>query len=502
MRELAQGQLPVRKHAALCRAQANSDKKDLTTYVTTCRDDFAIGETTPDNYPDSATTRSTLSPSVAVPPRARGRGFARASSPDGFYGWRIVGLSAVALAATAPGQTAAVSAFIDPMINDLGVSRSQVSMTYLIGTLLGAAAMPTVGRALDQYGVRLTMAIIGALFGAVLLALSVVSGLVGLSAGFVGIRMLGQGALGLTATTAAAMWFTRRRGFALGLVSACGAVGISSAPLLLERLIAACGWRTAWAIEGLVVWAVVLPVALLGMRDRPSQLGQLPEGESRAANSVYREWGTPRRTAMRTPFFWVVTAGVGTAAMLGTGVAFHQISLLGERGLSATEAAANFLPQTVAALGATLATGALADRFSPRWLTVASMLILAAGLLWGAHVTPGLSAVGFGLLMGSAGGSIRSLEAAAFPRYFGTMHLGSIRGFVMAVAVGSSAFGPLGFALVREATGSYLPALLGSAVLPLVVAAVAALIQPPDDTRPSAVDRPPGVSRIRRGDHV
>ncbi len=425
--------------------------------MTTCRDDLV----------------------AAQPTRAPTDGRGGVTSPDGFYGWRIVGLSAVALAATAPGQTAAVSAFIDPMINDLGISRSQVSMTYLFGTLLGAAAMPTVGRALDRFGVRLTMAVIGALFGAVLLALSAVSGLVGLGAGFVGIRMLGQGALGLTATTAAAMWFTRRRGIALGLVSACGAVGISSAPLLLERLISSSGWRTAWAVEGLVVWAVVLPVALLGMRDRPSQLGQQPEGGSRAGEAPYTEWGPTRRAAMTTPFFWVVTAGVATAAMLGTGVAFHQISLLGERGLSATEAAANFLPQTLAALAATLATGALVDRFSPRWLTMSSMLALGAGLIWGASVTPGWSAVGFGLLLGAAGGSIRSLEAAAFPRYFGTAHLGSIRGFVMAVAVGSSAFGPLAFALLHDATGTYVPALLGSAVLALAVAAAAVLVHPP-----------------------
>ncbi|OMQ15071.1 hypothetical protein A7K94_0212045, partial [Modestobacter sp. VKM Ac-2676] len=63
------------------------------------------------------------------------------------------------------------------------------------------------------------MALVGLVFGAVLLALSFVSGLVGLTAGFVGVRMAGQGALGLTATTAVAVWFTRRRGTAVGLVS-------------------------------------------------------------------------------------------------------------------------------------------------------------------------------------------------------------------------------------------------------------------------------------------
>lgn len=164
-----------------------------------------------------------------------------AARPDNFYGWHIVAYAAIALAATAPGQTAAVSAFIDPMIRDLGVSRGQISTAYLVGTLTGAAAMPFVGRAIDRFGIRRSMLVIGALFGAVLLSLSLVRGLTGLTIGFVGIRLLGQGALGLTATTAAARWFVRRRGSALGIVSAANAAGISAAPLLLERLISAHG---------------------------------------------------------------------------------------------------------------------------------------------------------------------------------------------------------------------------------------------------------------------
>ena len=63
------------------------------------------------------------------------------------------------------------------------------------------------------------------------------------------------------------------------------------------------------------------------------------------------------------------------------------------------------------------------------------------------------------------------------PRYFGTRHLGSIRGFVASVSVGSTAFGPVLFATGFQATGSYTPVLLGSAVAPAVVAAL--LVKPP-----------------------
>ena len=403
-----------------------------------------------------------------------------AAKPDNFYGWHIVAYAAIALAATAPGQTAAVSAFIDPMIRDLGVSRGQISTAYLVGTLTGAGAMPFVGRAIDRFGTRRSMLVIGTLFGAVLLSLSLVHGLTGLTLGFVGIRLLGQGALGLTATTAAARWFVRRRGSALGIVSAAGAAGISAAPLLLERLISAHGWRTAWIVEGLLIWAVVIPLAIFAMKDDPAHLGQRPDGVPVEEHDAHRaERGATRREAFRTPFFWVLTAGVAVSGLLSTAVAFHQISLLGERGLSTAEAAANFMPQTIAGLVATLATGHLVDRISSRWLTAASMLMLAGALVWAVVVDPGWSAIGFGVALGASGSSIRALESASVPKYFGTKHLGSIRGFVASISVGSTAFGPLLFATGFEATGSYTTVLLGSVALPLAVVVAAVVVKPP-----------------------
>lgn len=74
---------------------------------------------------------------------------------------------------------------------------------------------------------------------------------------------------------------------------------------------------------------------------------------------------------------WAVTAGAGTCALVATGLNFHQQALLGERGLTATEAAATFLPQTIAGLIATFGLGWLADRFSDRVLIITTMATLA-----------------------------------------------------------------------------------------------------------------------------
>ena len=66
-----------------------------------------------------------------------------------FIGWRIVGLAVITGAMTGPGQTIGVSVSIDPLIAELGLSRSQVSAAYMIGTLTGSHCF-TAGRQLDR----------------------------------------------------------------------------------------------------------------------------------------------------------------------------------------------------------------------------------------------------------------------------------------------------------------------------------------------------------------
>lgn len=396
-----------------------------------------------------------------------------------FYGWPMVAFAALAMSLSGPGQTVGVSVFVDPMVDGLDISRTALSTAYLVGTLVGAAVLPFIGQALDRFGVRKVMAIIGALFGGVLVAMSVVTSIVGLTAGFIGIRLLGQGALTLAATTSIALWFSKKRGLAMGILSAAGGVGMTTVPLITEGLITDFGWRTVWVIEGITIWLVVVPLALFAIRNRPSDIGQHVDGDPLTPAVIDQGWGVTRKAAARTGFFWVVTAAVTTSAMLATAVAFHQIDLLGSRGLTPTEAAANFLPQIVATLLVAIGIGALADRVAARILLAVSMILLAGGLVWGTLVTPGWSAIAFGMLIGASAGALRVIEAADLPKFFGTTHIGAIRGLVTSIAIAGSALGPVLFSLGHDVTGDYNVVLLIGAVIPTIVAAAVFLTRTP-----------------------
>ncbi len=386
---------------------------------------------------------------------------------------------------TAPGQTAGLSVFTDPLIQSLGVSRTELSLSYLVGTLVGAAAQPLVGRALDRWGVRSVTLAIAGLFAAVLFALSNVAGIVGLTAGYVGVRMLGQGALSLAATTAVARSIRHRRGLALGITSAIGSAGISLAPVGIERLVARVGTGTGWRWESLAVAVIVVPLAFVLPRRPPPPTLSPPVADGTARRDSARpapalpsvEW-TPKQ-AIRTAMFWVIAASLATSGMLSTGLAFHQIAILGEQGLSPLEAAANFLPQTLTGIITTLLAGALADRLPPRVFIAFAMSTLAGALLLLPLVAPGWPAIGYGLVLGAAGGSLRGMEAAAYVRLFGTRHIGAIRGVAMSIGLASTALGPLAFAVGRTITGSFTQPALILALIPLGVAGAGLLVRPP-----------------------
>ncbi|MBP2371893.1 cyanate permease [Pseudonocardia parietis] len=273
---------------------------------------------------------------------------------------------------------------------------------------------------------------------------------------------------------------TERLGSVIGWVTALGSAGISLIPLLLERIVAAEGVRTAWAVQGVAVWVVVVPLALWGLPRRPVVAVSEPQG----GTSQHASLGP----VLREPMFWVITAGVGVLALVSTALTFHQVDVLGERGLSPAAAAATFLPQTIAGMAATLAAGRLLDRSSPRPVMLGSMAAMAGALALGGYLVPGWQAVLYGGLLGVAGNTFRTVEAAALPRYFGTARIGAVRGLVHAVTVGGSAIGPVLLALGHDIAHTYRPLLLALIVLPAALAVTVLVVREPATAAPACTN--------------
>lgn len=375
----------------------------------------------------------------------------------------VLGLATVTAALTGPGQTIGVSVFVDDLVDDLGLSREQVSAAYLVGTLTGAMLLPWVGRMIDRRGVRLAQLAIGAAFALALVNMSFVQGLVWLAIGFTGIRFLGQGSLTLVSTMTVSLAFDRRRGTALGIFSTATSALMAFVPVGLALLIAGVGWRNAWLVAAAVVLVTVVPIAYFGLRSLPTgHLG--PDAEPVAEVGDGADYD--RGEAMRTRSFWILASVTGSAGMLATALNFHQIDLMGEAGISEQAAAALFLPQVLGSTIAGLGFGYAADRFGTRYLPAISMVLLIAALLLAAVITAGPVVLLYSVTLGAMGGAVRVVAATLLPAWFGTTHLGSIQGGLTFFNVGASALGPVVLSVTEAGFGSYSPAVVVLATIP------------------------------------
>jgi MFS family permease len=394
-------------------------------------------------------------------------------------GWRVLGFATLTGALTGPGQTIGVSVYVDHFIADLGLSRSGVSTAYLIGTLIAAFGLPMVGQRIDSRGVRTAMTAIGFAFGLALIAMSGVQGFVTLIIGFVAIRLLGQGSLMLVSTVAVVHWFKRRRGTALGVFATGVQILMSLVPVAVSLVIEAFDWRLAWAITGVAIWLTVVPIARFGIVDKPPVAARILDRPQRKEGEATADApAATRKEAIRTGRFWILAAASGTVSMLVTALNFHQISLLGDVGLTPSEAAVMFLPQTIGAALAGIGFGYLSDRLSGRWLIPMVLSLLAASLLLASTLTAGLIVVLYAVTLGLAGGASRSVTATLLPRWFGTVHIGAIQGTESFIGVASSALGPVAFSIARDSTGTYEQAALIFALIPIAVAVAAVTVRP------------------------
>lgn len=403
-----------------------------------------------------------------------------------FYGWVIALVGTLGAIMTSPGQTYSVSIFLEYFITDLGISRALVSTLYTIGTLVGSFALPVVGRQIDQHGARRTMVVISVLFGLACIYMGFVNNAIMLGAGFVAIRMLGQGSLTLVSQNAINQWWVRRRGMMLGFSGMMvSLLGLGTFPNIINWLIPIYGWRVTYILLGAILLLVMAPLGLLFVRNRPEQYGLQPDGaptplpgDSAAPVAVAEENWTLGE-AMRTPIFWSLAVGLALIAMLGTGLIFHIVSIFADNGLSSTVAASVFVPLAITTAAVNLASSFLVNRIPMRLLMAGALILLTISLLM-AQFLPGVElAFIYGMIIGATFGLMNTVQSVSWPMYYGRRHLGSITGFIATILTAGSALGPMPLGIARDALGSYNTTLTIAAIFPLALAIITPMFDRP-----------------------
>ncbi len=402
-----------------------------------------------------------------------------------YYGWVVLVVGSIGVLASVPGQTAGVSVFTDHLTETTGLSRLQLSISYLIGTGSSGFLLPRGGRAIDRYGSRRVA--LGAIVGlaVTLLGLSAVGpmstgvGIAAMSLGFGCLRFTGQGLLTLTSRTMISQWFERRRGVVTSSSNAVMSFAFASSPAILLALIELDGFRTAWRALAIGLVVVMGTIVAVFYRDSPESSGLIIDGgvaEQQADDTpllIGSDSDGTRADAVADLRFWAITIPVMAMASTSTALTFHILDYGEELGISDDRIVRIFLPIAFVSVPVTLLGGWLVDRLSP--IVVAGVMSAAQIVMYLAvsMLDRPIAAIVAIATWGVAQGCYAPITSAAIPRLFGRRHLGSIAGLQMSAMVIGSAIGPALFALVDSVADSYRPALWISVILPAVGLATA-----------------------------
>lgn len=396
-----------------------------------------------------------------------------------FYGWVVLAAGTLGILGSVPGQTFGVAAFTEPLLEALAMSRDQISLAYLVGTVGSSLVLTFAGAAYDRFGARRVAAVSSMLLGFILAVLSRVDKVVAavaeavpaLGAAWTGfavlcgcfflLRFSAQGVLTMVSRNMMMKWFDRHRGLVTGISGFAIAPLFSAAPLVLNNAVSSMGWRETWSILSMVMGVGFTVVVLLLYRDNPEAYGLKPDGplggkplgSHRRRGPVNKHYTLAE--ARRTFTFWLYAVGISLFGMYMTGVSFHIASIFEQAGFTAEEGFAVFLPSAGVALVLRPFVGWAADRFPVRALFLYLMAALCLSGLGLARLgDPGgrlLLILGNGL----AGSVYNTLMSVTWPNLYGREHLGAISGLSMSVTVFTSALGPTLFSLSFTRIGAY-----------------------------------------------
>jgi MFS family permease len=295
-------------------------------------------------------------------------------------------------------------------------------------------------------------------------------------------------------------WFRRARGRAMGFcyvgIGVVGSLGSFLAKPLAEHF----GFQSALLYIGLLVVLCAWPIAFFLLRDKPSQMGQHPDGEAISASEVHQP---PRAFSflLSKPAFWLLL--IGSMCSIGAigSINQHMKLVFKDQGFT-DQATLNSIWQKAnvlilwSSIAGRLLVGWMADRFSRKTVMIGTYGLVAVTIPLLLLVRPGgeWTLYAFSLLFGFGMGADFMLIPLMAADQFGLTTLARAMAIILPTDTIGQTWFPYGVAKLRQAWGSYDDALLVVFAMAAVGAVAIALLPKPGGEDVSEEDQHRGLA--------
>ena len=413
-----------------------------------------------------------------------------------FYGWWVVVATSLIHFWGAGVFGLGFTAFFTPLVREFQWSYAATSFAASFRSLESGIAAPVVGFLTDRFGARRLIVMGVVLAGLGCMLLSRINSLWSYYATFVLVSIGLSMAFPLPGFTAVTNWFSRRRGIAMGIVTAALSAGGVLIPLI-TWLITRYGWRETLVIIGIGWWVLGIPLSLM-VRQRPERYGYLPDGEQRLRKEIDTQVrceqscldgdgsGFGVREATKTRSFWILALVSTFSSVAISAMHLHVMPALISIQMPPEVASSVAALLWVTGVPGRLGFGWLGDRMDKRYLLASALLLQALGLLVFAYTNNLVHAIVFLILFGPGSAAAITLRLAMQAEYFGRKAFGSIMGVMQGIHMVGTMLGPVFVGWIHDVRGSYQWAWLPIAMIVLLSVPLALMAKPPKEQMPQS----------------
>jgi len=338
------------------------------------------------------------------------------------------------------------------VIEELGLSRTAFSSASVPQLLAQSLLSPAVGYLAVRLGASRVLAFGAAWFTLTFVLFARIESLMGLYIAIAGIGV-GAACMGDVAVGhVVSRWTSRSRGLALGIAFAGSNLGGLLVAQLFIHLASHSGWRTALLAIAVVALVVLLPAALLLIREPPADLIFEPASEGDEVSEDLESLDLP--AALRTRSFWILSAVLFAFFFYFQGILDHLVLFLIDSGMSRVDATFYFSQAVGLGIVSKLAGGFLADRISHlSLLRIDFGLIAVSSVILLFMPDPALLWV-FVFAYGLAAPARDIVYPLMLAHCFGVRYLGKLYGAMM-LALPGGALGAIFAASIYDRMGHY-----------------------------------------------
>jgi len=418
------------------------------------------------------------------------KSFTRSSNSRGekeqfYYGWVVVATLLV-IGIIGFGISLSFGVFFKPLLEEFGSTRVLTSGIFSVYMILGSMFAILGGWALDRYGARVVVILMGFFTGLSLLLTSQANAPWHLFVNYSLLLAVGVGPLFTITMSTVSRWFTEKRVLAIGIVGSGMGIGPVVMAPISAWLISSYDWHTAYIIMGAIVFPIVIPCALL-LRKAPIEVAALSEAKPSAANNLstskQQGYSGPGELsvlqAVKTRNFWFLFFIWLFMAFCLLLVMTHIVPHAIDSGMSPIKAASILSLTSALSIPGRILVAKVSDSVGWKQASLGCALLMAGAMLL--LIQPSnplmfyLFAVIFGFSQGGAGPPI----VAQFGNIFGLRHIGVIMGALNVGWAIGAALGPASGGYIFDTSGSYIPAFSAGMAAALIIVVLILLVRTP-----------------------